>query len=108
MDARTGKRIRLGRIFDSESGNAIVVAYSHGVLLGPLPGMHSAHEMLRIAHALRKADGIMVAPGLVRPLEDAFVGRDRPSLVIHLDWSSFSRRILPYEQGAQSFPCHSG
>lgn len=34
MDARTGKRIRLGRLFNQASGKSILIAYSHGVLLG--------------------------------------------------------------------------
>lgn len=101
MDARTGKRIRLGRLFDSRSGNSIIVAFSHGVLLGPIAGMVGLAEMRLTVRRLAAADGIMIAPGLVEPLEDGFVGRQRPSLVVHLDWSNFSRAILPYEQGAQ-------
>ncbi len=102
MDSRTGKNIRLGRLFDRASGNSIIVAYSHGVLLGPLPGMSTLNEMRRVAGQVSRADGLMVAPGLVGKLEEAFVGRDRPSLVIHLDWTNFSRSILPYELGAQA------
>ena len=102
MDARTGKKIRLGRLFDQQSGKGIIIAYSHGVLLGPIPGMETVDEMRRVTDQLRQAEGIMIAPGLVRQLEDGFVGRDRPSLVIHLDWTNFSRSILPYEQGAQA------
>jgi class I fructose-bisphosphate aldolase len=102
MDARTGKRIRLGRLFNQASGMSIIIAYSHGVLLGPLPGMASLAEMERVTAQLHAAEGIMIAPGLVEKLEAAFIGRDRPSLVVHLDWTNFSRSILPYEQGAQS------
>jgi DhnA family fructose-bisphosphate aldolase class Ia len=36
----------------------------------------------------------MIAPGLVAPLEDAFVGRDRPALIIHADWQSASRSVF--------------
>jgi class I fructose-bisphosphate aldolase len=102
MDSRTGKKIRMGRLFDRVSGNSIIVAYSHGVLLGPLPGMTGLEEMRRITEQLHYADGIMIAPGTVSKLEDSFVGRDRPSLVVHLDWTNFSRSIMPYEQGAQA------
>jgi class I fructose-bisphosphate aldolase len=100
MDARTGKKIRLGRLFDQESHKALIVAYSHGVLMGPRPGMKSLPEMSRISLELGRADGLMVAPGLVTPLEQAFVGRDRPSLIVHLDYQSFSRDVLPYGEGA--------
>src|SRR4051794_27583413 len=74
MDSRTGKQIRLGRIFDPSSGNSIIIAYSHGVLLGPLPGMTGLEEMRRMAGQLRQANGIMIAPGLVGKLEGTFVG----------------------------------
>ncbi len=100
MDSRTGKKIRMGRLFRQESGRALLVAYSHGVLLGPRPGMLSLGEIRRVALSLRRADGLMVAPGMVSRLEEAFIGRDRPSLIVHLDYQSFSRTILPYAEGA--------
>lgn len=68
-----------------------MVALSHGVLLGPSAGMSSLATMRATAAALVRADAIMVAPGLVEPLEDAFVGRDRPALIVHADWQSASR-----------------
>ncbi len=100
MDARTGKKIRLGRLFDQRSHKTLIVAYSHGVLLGPQPGMRSLSEMKRMSMDLGRANGLMVAPGLVTPLEEAFIGRDRPALIVHLDYQSFSRNIMPYEVGA--------
>lgn len=94
MDARTGKRIRAGRLFDPASGQAIVVALSHGILLGPSAGMESLARLRATSAALSAADALMVAPGLVEPLEDAFVGRDRPALIIHADWQSASRSVF--------------
>jgi DhnA family fructose-bisphosphate aldolase class Ia len=100
MDARTGKKIRLGRLFDQKSHKTLIVAYSHGVLLGPRPGMQSLDEMRRVSLSMGRANGLMVAPGLVTRLEEAFIGRQRPTLIVHLDYQSFSRDILPYEEGA--------
>ncbi len=100
MDARTGKKIRLGRLFDSKSHKTLIVAYSHGVLMGPRPGMKSLDEMKKMSLDLSRANGLMVAPGLVTPLEDVFIGRERPSLIVHLDYQSFSRDTMPYEEGA--------
>jgi class I fructose-bisphosphate aldolase len=94
MDARSGKHIRAGRLFDQRSGRAIVVALSHGVLLGPAEGLESLARMRTTALALGRADALMVAPGLVAALEDAFVGRDRPSLIVHADWQNASRGAL--------------
>jgi fructose-bisphosphate aldolase, class I len=100
MDARTGKKIRLGRLFDQRSHKTLIVAYSHGVLMGPQPGMRSLSEMKRMSMDLGRANGLMVAPGLVTSLEEAFIGKDRPALLVHLDYQSFSRNIIPYEVGA--------
>ncbi len=100
MDSRTGKKIRIGRLFRRESGRTLLVAYSHGVLMGPRPGMRSLEEMRKMAFILGSADGLMVAPGMVSRLEEAFIGRDRPSLVVHLDYQSFSRSVLAYPEGA--------
>lgn len=97
MDSRTGKKIRMGRIFRSESGRTLIVAYSHGALRGPIPGMNSLDEMRKMAQLLRRADGLMISPGMVDKLEEAFIGRDRPALVLMLDWQNISRG---YKDGA--------
>lgn len=98
MDARTGKRIRLGRLLRPESGRAIIVAASHGVQSGPPAGLRTAEEIRTVFARLRRADGVMVTPGMIPLVEDAFVGRDRPGLVLHLDWKSHGRKI--YTPGA--------
>jgi len=100
MDSRTGKKIRMGRLFNQQSGKSIIVAYSHGVLSGPRPGMLTLDEMRRTAHALRDADGLLISPGMVRQLEDAFIGKGRPSLFVHMDYESFDRPALPYVEGS--------
>lgn len=94
MDARTGRKIASGRLFHPVSGRAVVVALSHGVLLGPSAGMESLAQLRATAEALRDAEALMVAPGLVASLEDAFVGRDRPALIVHADWQSASRSVF--------------
>lgn len=100
MDSRTGKKIRLGRIFDQQSGNCLIVAYSHGVIMGPLSGMRSLDEMKRATMAMANVDGLMIAPGTVTQLEDAFIGKQRPALFIHFDYQSYVRKVLPYPVGA--------
>jgi fructose-bisphosphate aldolase, class I len=101
MDSRTGKKIRMGRLFDQQSKRTIIVAYSHGVLLGPIDGLATREQLHDRLSQLSAADGVMIAPGLITQLEDHFVGKEKPSLVVHLDWTNFSRKTLPYDQGAQ-------
>lgn len=100
MDSRTGKKIRMGRLFDPSSQHSLILAYSHGVLMGASAGMRTLSEMRERIDAMRCANGLMITPGVVKYLEDQFVGRDRPSLVIHMDWQSYSRSTLPYEEGS--------
>lgn len=100
MDSRTGKKIRMGRLFDPLSQRSLILAYSHGVLMGASAGMRTLSEMRERIDAMRRANGLMITPGMVKYLEDQFVGKDRPSLVIHMDWQSYSRNTLPYEEGS--------
>lgn len=102
MDSRTGKKIRLGRIVRPESGKAVVVAASHGVMSGPPAGLRTCQEITTVFGQLRGADGIMVSPGMVPLLEDVFVGRDRPALVLHLDWKNHARKIYTPGQDGRS------
>ncbi len=106
VDARTGKKIRVGRLFDLSSGHCLIVAYSHGVLLGPHPGMSGLEEMRRISQALSHAQGLMVTPGMVSRLEDAFIGKERPSLVVQIDYQGFSRHTLEYPEAPTAEMAH--
>lgn len=101
MDSRTGKRLRLARILSQDDGRAMVVAYSHGVFRGALPGMRTLGEMRRMVEKLRTADAIMLSPGMVRHLEDAFLGKGRPALIIQADWMNVGRPpdLLGYAEG---------
>jgi len=94
MDARTGKKIRLGRILNPDSGRTIIVAASHAVLTGAPSGLKNNSEMKKRLGQLAGANGIMLAPGSVEKIEEIFIGREKPSLVIHMDWKSFGRPIF--------------
>lgn len=100
MDSRTGKKIRLARFFNAQSGKALMVAYSHGVIMGAIPGMRTLAEMKTACRDMQAVDGLMVAPGMLRSLEDAFIGRGKPALMVHMDYQSHTRSVLPYDQGA--------
>lgn len=102
MDPRSGKKIRMGRLLDPASGRGIVVAASHGVLTGAPRGLRTAADMTRVLGGLDGANGVMVAPGSVRHIEDVLAGRSRPSLVIHLDWKSHGRGQFTPGEGGRS------
>ncbi|WP_435948126.1 class I fructose-bisphosphate aldolase [Dryocola sp. BD586] len=93
MDSRTGKAVRLGRILRPETGCAVVVAASHGVMAGPPSGLKTRGEIESVFTQLRGADGVMVSPGMIPLVEKTYVGRDRPGFVLHLDWKNHARGI---------------
>ena len=97
MDARTGKRIRLGRLFNQHTHRTVIVAYSHGSFIGPMRGMRTIEEIQATSGALHLADGVLVSPGMLTWCEELFVGRDRPALVVHMDWMNYSRSVLEPE-----------
>ncbi len=104
MDPRTGKKIRMGRLFGAD-GHALLVAYSHGVLRGPIPGLDQARGLAAGLRRLRGADGVMVSPGLLPFLEDTFVGPDAPALILQADWMNPGRTLSGsrlYEEGASA------
>lgn len=101
MLSATGKKIRLGRILDPQTGRGIIIAYSHSLILGPQDGTRTVEDIERTLSACRSANAIMVPPGFVDRFVDHFVGPDKPSLFLHLDWTNFSRQTLPVGQGVQ-------
>lgn len=98
MDSRMGKQLRLGRIVRPATGRAVVVAASHGVMSGPPAGLRTRADIARVFGTLGAADGVMVSPGMLPLVLDTFTGRDRPGLVLHLDWKNHARAI--YTPGA--------
>lgn len=93
MDPRTGKKIRLGRVLDPATRRAVVVAASHAVMSGPPDGLRTRADVDRVFAELGSADGVMVSPGMLPLVEQAFVGRGRPALLLHLDWKSHGRGV---------------
>jgi class I fructose-bisphosphate aldolase len=93
MDARTGKRIAMGRLFDPGSGRTIVVAASHGVLRGPMPGLASNEDIETTLEQVRAADAVMFSPGMLPRFEHHVIGRDRPELVLEIDWKNSGRGV---------------
>lgn len=98
MDSRMGKQLRLGRIVRPATGRAVVVAASHGVMSGPPAGLRTRADIARVFGTLGAADGVMVSPGMLPLVLDTFTGRDRPGLVLHLDWKNHARAV--YTPGA--------
>jgi DhnA family fructose-bisphosphate aldolase class Ia len=81
-----GKRIRLNRILRPNRG-ALVVAFDHAMILGPIPGtVDPAKQVRRFVEA--KADAILLNLGSIRYFADALVPGEMPGLIARLDWTT--------------------
>ena len=64
---------------------AVVVAIDHGEFFGPLPGLINLAE---VAESIKEADGILMSPGAVQHCLKTFTKKDRPTLVVRMNWAS--------------------
>ena len=60
-----GKQVRLQRIFNRETGRAIIVPMDHGVSVGPIEGIENIHKTVSDM-ADGGADAVLMHKGLCR------------------------------------------
>ncbi|MCL1594665.1 MAG: hypothetical protein M3132_09970 [Actinomycetia bacterium] len=91
---------RLARLFSDPSNRALIVAWAHGPLLGPIPGTE-ASELDRIAPQLSGADGLLISPSHVEAVHSITSARSSPSLFILQQWQNISRpqSLRGYDEG---------
>lgn len=101
----SARATRMNRLF-GRSGHALIVAWAHGPLLGPIEGMQRS-RMEELAEALAPADGILATPAMMPALAPVLARRDRPSLFMLQHWQSVSRPggLLGSEEGATAPLC---
>jgi len=81
----TGRNIRLERIFDRNTGRALVVPMDHGISEGPLPGIVDIQQTINNV-SLGGATAIVIHKGLVEYGHRGY-GRDL-GLIVHLSAST--------------------
>jgi len=79
-----GKKIRMERIMDRNSGKTVIIPMDHGVTVGPVGGLSNIQETIRSV-ARGGANAIIIHKGLV---EMALRGREGVGLVLHLSAST--------------------
>lgn len=102
VNSSTGKQIRLGRLIDPRTSRGVVIAYSHSFILGPQEGTESTKRMEWTLAQCESANAIMLPPGLISRYASTFAGPSKPGLVVHLDWTNFSQKVFPHDQGSQT------
>jgi len=86
----TGKDIRLGRLF-SNGERVVIVAIDHGQTFGPMPGIE---DFPAAVGRLGEADGVLLAPWMMRFSGHLFGRRGSPIAITRLNWST--RHCYPW------------
>lgn len=96
-----GKQIRMSKLFDQKSGKSVIIPLDHGLPMGPLVGLTNVSDTLGKIIA-GGCDAVILTPGQVKGGAHFFYGRDSPSLILRLDWTSMFRSTLPRSGGAHT------
>lgn len=89
----TGKEIRLSRLF-AGGKPAVVVAIDHAQTFGPIPGLI---DFTAAAEALTEADGVLLAPQMIRFTGKLFARRGGPLVIARVNWTT--RHCVPWNYG---------
>ena len=93
--------MRLNRLFSHPSGRAVIVAWAHAPLMGPVEGT-GRRSIETLGRALGAADGLLLSRSMLPGARDLLSRRDRPTVFLLQQWQSVSRprELLGYEEGA--------
>ncbi len=82
-----GKRLRLNRIFRGPHRKALIVAFDHAIVLGPIPGTTDPSDQIK-QFASGGADAVLLNFGILRRCIDSFLHPSAPAVILRLDWTS--------------------
>ncbi len=90
-----GKEIRLSRLFpDGKPG--VVVAIDHGQTFGPIAGVE---DFTGATAKLSEADGVLMAPQMIRFSGGLYLGRGHPVVIARLNWNTVHCYPWDYKEG---------
>ncbi|CAA9565476.1 MAG: hypothetical protein AVDCRST_MAG73-4117 [uncultured Thermomicrobiales bacterium] len=81
----SGAQIRLGRLFDKQSGNCFIAAIDHGVTIGAAAGAERAVETIETVIACGP-DAVLIGPGMLAKTGHLFAHRGAPAPVLRADF----------------------
>jgi DhnA family fructose-bisphosphate aldolase class Ia len=82
-----GKKIRLNRVLGNSKRRALVVAFDHALVLGPIPGTEDPLGKIR-QFARADVDALLLNLGLIRQFVNSTTLGPIPSLIARLDWTT--------------------
>ncbi|MEM0119984.1 MAG: aldolase [Thermoprotei archaeon] len=91
-----GIELRLAKLF--ERGKAFVVAFDHGVTMGPMRGIEDA--ALAVSRVAKEGpDALQMTPAMLDVVKHNFMSRSSPMLIARLDTANVWRRYREYNSG---------
>lgn len=85
--ANVGKMIRLNRILRGPEQGALVVAFDHALVLGPIRGTENPTLQIR-RFVDAGVDGILLNLGLLRHCAEALAPGKTPGIIARIDWTT--------------------
>jgi len=82
-----GRKIRLRRILGKPGRRALLVAFDHALVLGPIPGTEDPLGQVR-RFAESGADAILLNLGLIRQFAESQSSVVLPPLIARIDWTT--------------------
>ncbi len=80
-----GTEVRLGRLFDRDSGRSFVAAIDHGLTIGPQPGAVDVISTIETLIACNP-DAILLSPGVLSFTGKHFANRQAPATMVRADF----------------------
>jgi len=90
-----GKEIRLSRLFP-DGKPAVIVAIDHGQTFGPIAGLE---DFTAATAKLNEANGVLMAPQMIRFSGDLYLGPGHPAVIARLNWNTVHCYPWEYVEG---------
>jgi len=82
-----GKKIRLRRILGAPDRGALIIAFDHALVLGPIPGTEDPLQKIR-SFAEAEVDAILLNLGLIRQFAESPLDLRIPAIIARIDWTT--------------------
>jgi class I fructose-bisphosphate aldolase len=87
-----GAELRMGRLFNRESGRSFITAFDHGTNLRVPPEAGRPLEVVEKIVA-GEPDGVLISPGMLKQASSLFAFRGAPVPVLRADWTILDERM---------------
>lgn len=88
----SGTELRLGRLFDRESGRAFITAYDHGTTM-KMPFEEGGAVATVEGIVAGGPEGVLISPGMLRQTAHLFAFRGAPVPIVRTDWTVLDERM---------------